>query len=204
MLTEELFAGYVLTCTSSFSPALMLVCDAYASMPRRRCHPSSYLVVVANDCGQQPVGRSRFCVLGEVRSDRERETGSTDWLLTKVVRHDDEIYELDGIAGEASRCTRRTPASRRARELDVHVSTYPVNKYSVNIYRMGYYGGNGARLMRTLGPLQGTPEPTPQDGERHLVECNWKVGFSLKIPKDWVSGVYLGRLTTLPAPADKP
>ena len=27
-------------------------------------------------------------------SDRERKAGSTDWLLTRVVRHDDEIYEL--------------------------------------------------------------------------------------------------------------
>jgi hypothetical protein len=30
----------------------------------------------------------------------------------------------------------------------VHVSTYPVNSYSGSIYRMGYYGGAGARLMR--------------------------------------------------------
>ena len=28
---------------------------------------------------------------------------------------------------------------------------------------MGYYGGAGARLMRTFGPLQGTAEP---DSER--------------------------------------
>ena len=54
----------------------------------------------------------------------------------------------------------------------MHVSTYPVNKYSVSIYRMGYYGGAGARLMRSIGPLQGTTEPDPKDGERNLVECN--------------------------------
>ena len=81
----------------------------------------------------------------------------------------------------------------------MHVSTYPVNKYSVSIYRMGYYGGAGARLMRSLGPLQGTTEPTPKDGERSLIECSWKVGFSLEIPADWLSGVYLGKLSTLPA-----
>ena len=76
-----------------------------------------------------------------------------------------------------------------------------MNKYSVSIYRMGYYGGAGARLMRSLGPLQGTTEPTPKDADRNLVECNWKVGFSLEIPQDWLSGVYLGKLSTLPAPA---
>src|SRR5688500_11298747 len=126
--------------------------------------------------------------------------GSTDWLLTRVARHDDEIYELGwqrrrGIEAYASHTS-----IKAGQRLDVHVSTYPVNKYSVSIYRMGYYGGAGARLMRSLGPLQGTAEPTPKDGERTLVECNWRVGFSLDIPDDWLSGVYLGKLSTLPAP----
>ena len=125
--------------------------------------------------------------------------GSADWLLTRVVRHDDEIYELGwhrrrGIEAYASHTS-----IKAGETLNVHVSTFPVNKYSVSIYRMGYYGGAGARLMRTLGPLQGTAEPTPQDGARNLIECNWKVGFSLEIPKDWLSGVYLGKLSTLPA-----
>ena len=126
--------------------------------------------------------------------------GSTDWLLTKVVRHDDEIYELGwhrrrGIEAYASHTSVKAGDA-----LNVHVSTYPANKYSVSVYRMGYYGGAGARLMRTIGPLQGTVEETPKDGARHLIECNWKVGFSLEIPKDWLSGVYLGKLTTLPSP----
>ena len=126
--------------------------------------------------------------------------GSTDWLLTKVVRHDDEIYELGwhrrrGIEAYASHTS-----IKAGEQLDVHVSTYPVNKYTASIYRMGYYGGAGARLMRTLGPLQGTAEPTPQDGTNHLVESNWRVGFRLEIPKDWLSGVYLGKLSTIPAP----
>ena len=54
--------------------------------------------------------------------------------------------------------------------------------------------------MRTLGPFQGTAEPTPQDGDRNLIEWKWTVGFTLEIPADWLSGVYLGKLTTLPAP----
>lgn len=126
--------------------------------------------------------------------------GTKDWLLTKVHRHDDEIYELGwrrrtGIEAYASHTS-----IAAGETLDVHVSTQPVNKYDVKIYRMGYYGGNGARLMWAKGPLQGTVEPTPQDGERHLVECKWKTAFSLPIPKDWLSGVYLAKLTTLPAP----
>ena len=57
--------------------------------------------------------------------------GSTDWLLTTVARHDDEIYELGwqrrrGIEAYASHTSIRT-----GEKLDVHVSTYPVNNYSV-------------------------------------------------------------------------
>ena len=127
--------------------------------------------------------------------------GSTDWLLTRVVRHDDEIYELGwhrrkGIEAYASHTSIKSGDT-----LDVHISTYPASKYSVSIYRMGYYGGAGGRLMRTIGPLQGTTEATPGDGNRNLIECNWKVGFSLEIPQDWLSGVYLGKLSTIPEPA---
>ena len=57
--------------------------------------------------------------------------GSTDWLLTTVARHDDEIYELGwqrrrGIEAYASHTS-----IKAGERLDVHVSTYPVNNYSV-------------------------------------------------------------------------
>src|SRR5262245_25853958 len=125
--------------------------------------------------------------------------GSTDWLLTEIRRHDDEIYELGwhrrkGIEAYASHVS-----IKAGETLNVHVSTYPVNKYMATIYRMGYYGGAGARVMRSLGPFQGTTEPNPADGTRNLIECKWKVGFSIEIPKDWLSGVYLGKLSTVPA-----
>ena len=126
--------------------------------------------------------------------------GSSDWLLTKVARHDDEIYELGWRRRKGIEAYASHTSLKAGETLNVHVSTFPVNKYAVRIYRMGYYGGAGARLVQSLGPLQGTAEPTPQDGERSLVECKWKVGFSLEIPADWLSGVYIGKLSTLPAP----
>ena len=58
--------------------------------------------------------------------------------------------------------------------------------------------------MTTLGPLQGKKQPDPVVAERRLVECRWERSTSLKIPADWPSGVYLGRLTTLPDSADRP
>ncbi|MCA9439080.1 MAG: hypothetical protein KC978_25065, partial [Candidatus Omnitrophica bacterium] len=75
------------------------------------------------------------------------------------------------------------------------VSTNPPCKFEVEIFRTGYYGGKGARLMRRLGPFQGIAQPDPEIGERRLRECRWQPSLELEIPPDWPSGVYLGRLT---------
>jgi hypothetical protein len=103
--------------------------------------------------------------------------------LTKVVRHDDEIYELGWQRRKGIEAYASTTSVVAGDTLSVHVSTYPANKYSVSIYRMGYYGGAGARLMRTMGPLQGTTEPTPNDGNRSVIECTWKVGIQSRDPE---------------------
>lgn len=126
--------------------------------------------------------------------------GTTDWLLTQVTRHDDEIYELGWHRRRGVEAYASHTSIKAGERLDVYVSTYPPSRYAVNIYRMGYYGGAGARLMRSLGPFHGTEELTPKDGPRNLIECNWKVGFSVEIPRDWLSGVYLGKLSTIPEP----
>ena len=62
---------------------------------------------------------------------------------------------------------------------------------------MGYYGGKGGRHVRTVGPLDGRAQPTPSDGPKNLVACRWEPGFTLDVPEDWPSGVYLVKLTNL-------
>ncbi len=81
--------------------------------------------------------------------------------------------------------------------IEICVSTKPARKFTLDVFRMGYYGGAGARLMQTVGPLQGKPQPDPEVGARRLRECRWDVALSLPIPADWKSGVYLGQLTAL-------
>ena len=78
------------------------------------------------------------------------------------------------------------------------VSTNPPRPFQLDIFRMGYYGGRGARLMRTIAPLRGITQPTPEPGDKDVHECGWEPTTALTIPPDWLSGVYLGRLTTLP------
>jgi hypothetical protein len=67
----------------------------------------------------------------------------------------------------------------------------------VDVFRMGYYGGTGGRRVKSLGPMRGSVQPTPGDGPNMVIGCRWKESFRLKIPRGWLSGVYLGKLTAL-------
>ncbi len=131
--------------------------------------------------------------------------GARDWQLTRVRVDTPE----DGSMREAIRssviegyCSRQS--LKAGETVELMVSTNPPSRYQIEIFRSGYYGGRGARLMTTLGPFPGKRQADPEVGERRLTECRWEPSASLKIPADWPSGVYLGRLTTLPGRDDFP
>jgi hypothetical protein len=139
-----------------------------------------------------------------IRQENER-PGTTEWILTRTARGPkaplyapaDEPYEKGWRRRKEVEAYCSHTSIRVGQRLAVYVSTDPPAQYRVDIYRMGYYGGKGARWMRSLGPLEGMAQPTPGDGPRNVRESNWREGFSLEIPQDWVSGVYLGKLSTL-------
>jgi hypothetical protein len=58
--------------------------------------------------------------------------------------------------------------------------------------------------MSKIGPIEGKTQATPELGEKNLNECRWESSHRLTIPDDWVSGVYLGRLTTIPESDQEP
>ena len=69
--------------------------------------------------------------------------------------------------------------------------------YRLDIYRMGYYGGLGARKVATVEPsliLPGQEAPL-YDPEVGLADAgNWLVTASWDVPTDAVSGVYIAKL----------
>ncbi|WP_456632939.1 DUF4082 domain-containing protein [Bradyrhizobium sp. USDA 10063] len=71
--------------------------------------------------------------------------------------------------------------------------------YRIDIYRLGYYGGMGARKVATIDHtgLQNQPAPL-RDAATGLVDAgNWAVSASWDVPADAVSGVYIATLTRL-------
>ena len=68
--------------------------------------------------------------------------------------------------------------------------------YSIKIYRIGYYNGNGARLMQNLGIFSGVVQPAGiSDASTGLIDCsNWSESASWAIPSNAVSGLYVAKL----------
>ena len=73
----------------------------------------------------------------------------------------------------------------------------PATNFSIRIYRLGYYGGNGARLIADLGnAFTGTAQPDPlYDIPTGKTDCsNWSVSASWTATGA-VSGLYIAKLT---------
>lgn len=91
-----------------------------------------------------------------------------------------------------------TDISRNAGQtVDFKIATDSTN-YRIDIYRLGYYGGDGARkvatIERNLTTAQVQPHPIV-DMSRGLIDCgNWDVSASWQIPEDAVSGIYIAKL----------
>jgi hypothetical protein len=86
--------------------------------------------------------------------------------------------------------------------------------FNIDIYRLGWYGGIGGRLILSVEDVPGidqghwigktfglagctTCEVDPVTG---LVDAKWVWSYSLTIPSSWISGVYIARLST---PSDR-
>jgi hypothetical protein len=67
--------------------------------------------------------------------------------------------------------------------------------YDLNISRMGWYDGQGGHLLQTVTALPGIDQPIPSpDPDTGLVAANWELSYSLYVPENWLSGIYLVRL----------
>lgn len=124
--------------------------------------------------------------------------GTTDWQLTRV-RPDKDLYRTPYIEGYCSKQSYKV-----GEKLDIMVSASPAVSYKIDFYRTGYYSGTGGRLVHSIGPLSAKPQPTPSAGEKDIHECSWEVTTSFAIPEEWISGVYLGKLRTLPEKEEEP
>jgi Domain of unknown function (DUF4082)/Bacterial Ig-like domain/Bacterial Ig domain len=79
------------------------------------------------------------------------------------------------------------------------VNSSTLRSYTIDIYRMGWYQGKGARKVTSINPSVTLPQTQPAcltDASTGLVDCgNWAVSASWAVPSGSVSGIYFAKLT---------
>ena len=118
--------------------------------------------------------------------------GTTSWLAPLS-----QEREIEGYTSEISVAPGDT--------LHLHVSTSPDAHYRAVVYRLGWYGGAGARLLTCIpgcsadesGAAQPVPPPDPVSGN---VRAGWPVTDALAIPTTWMSGYYVVQLVLTSGP----
>lgn len=107
------------------------------------------------------------------------------WNIRNPARH----HEIEGYASLDS----VVPGS----SIGLDVSCIRPAKFKTDIFRMGYYGGQGALLVKQLGyrscSHQGEIKTNRNTG---LVDTNWNQTQHLIVSKTWQPGYYLARLTS--------
>src|SRR3989440_12577264 len=88
--------------------------------------------------------------------------------------------------------------------LDLHVSVQGTARYRIQIFRLGWYGGVGARLVGCVpgcggakhGKGQPMPLPDPKTGE---IVAHWPATDRGRTRSSWLSGYYIAKLILLSA-----
>lgn len=118
--------------------------------------------------------------------------GNTGWDLTikraGLYTGDDVTQQIKGYAAADS--------VEVGADITFHVATNVDQTYRMDFFRLGYYGGMGGRLLRSVTGLRSTTRPTwTKDAGTLRVHCGWKPSYTLRIPSTWQSGVYFALLT---------
>jgi hypothetical protein len=109
---------------------------------------------------------------------------------------DPSTWEIDG-AGDPSLQGFATQMSVNKGEAVSFKISSATSAYHIDILRLGYYAGKGARLIQGgLTPTSTTSQPACQKfSDTGLIDCgNWSVSRTWTVPSTAVSGVYLAHL----------
>ena len=94
-------------------------------------------------------GRTAVAATPSLIRDENARPGARDWQLTRV-RVDKDGFRSPWIEGYCSK-----QSVKAGESIDIMVSTNPPRRFEIEIFRMGYYGGRGARLMTDARPVRG-------------------------------------------------
>ncbi|PPJ63631.1 N,N-dimethylformamidase beta subunit family domain-containing protein [Cuspidothrix issatschenkoi] len=114
-----------------------------------------------------------------------QKAGTTAWKITNLATND----EIAGY-GDAT-------SINKGQALNLKISLAQAGQYRLDVYRLGYYGGKGGRLITSVTDLNGVTQADPSitNASTNLVECKWNTSYTLQTGTDWTTGLYLVKLT---------
>ncbi|WP_461045874.1 N,N-dimethylformamidase beta subunit family domain-containing protein [Terrabacter koreensis] len=118
-----------------------------------------------------------------------RRPGDTRWRLpwAGYTLADDAAKQVKGYASATSVNVGGT--------IDLKVSVSAPGSVAYHVFRLGWYGGLGGRLM-TSGSAAVTTQPAcPMTTSTGLRSCAWSTMRTLAVGTDWTSGLYVATLT---------
>lgn len=149
------------------------------------CGSSNYSYLPSPPKGDVPCALCALYV-----AEENQKPGTTDWLPHNTANNG----EIEGYAGAVS--------LNRGGSITFFITTASPS-YTLQIFRLGWYAGDGGRSMTDPVTLPGQVQPPPiVDAATGLLECPWNPSYTLTVPIDssdptnWLSGVYVAKLTT--------
>lgn len=184
-----------LTLLLLFGVVFALISTGLLVVPFRRAHANSVAIHQLAPTATRPPAPY------DPRNAIVRENalpGTRAWILPNGQA---ATVEIQGYAGAEYIASGQT--------ITFYISTQRAGvPYTVDVYRIGWYGGAGGRLMTSLhetGQAQGYFDWEREtmvacascisDPTTHLLDANWAPSFSLTIPQSWVTGLYVAKLT---------
>lgn len=101
---------------------------------------------------------------------------------------DDERCQIKGFTPDC--------AVAPGESIDFRVTVDPPREFSVDIYRIGHYAGDGAKLLISSPQLMGTRQPRPMVAGRTASCHHWWLSWRHQIAADWQPGAHVAVLTT--------
>ncbi len=72
-------------------------------------------------------------------------------------------------------------AAAPGESIDFHITVDPPQQFSVDVYRIGHYGGDGASKITTSPRLSGIVQPPPLAADRTVSCHHWWMSWRLQI-----------------------
>jgi hypothetical protein len=155
-------------------------------------------IITTINTAREAVDSSRWAASPSPSSDACGPSGNSITCENSKLGEPASVWDING-AGDPSIQGFATDISVNiGSQIDFKIDTTAA-RYTIDVYRSGWYQGLGARKVARVTPSASLPQKQPQcitNTTTEIYDCGtWAVSASWDVPRDAVSGVYFALLT---------